>query len=398
MKIAMFGGSFNPIHNGHIQIVQAVKERFGLDKMLIMVAGDPPHKEIADGVSAQVRYDVAKAALEGMDGIEVCDLEIRRGGKSYTVDTMRILKGMYPQDEVYCMVGADMLLSIHTWYNAEALLKENTFIAVGRPDSGDIEAAAEWLKKEYGANIMLAGITGPDVSSTMIRNRVEKGEPIEGLLPESAIRYIYENCLYTDKYIDDVYARLKKTLSKDRLIHTMGVVRSAAQLALWYDVDPIKARIAAILHDCAKVQKETVVQWAEEYGLDTTGIPLPALHGYVGAVKAYREYGVTDEDVLRAIAVHTLCAPSMTKLDKVVYLADKIEYGREFDGVEGIRIAAEYDLDSAVKLSIEHSFDYIVSKGCAIHPNTLAAYKELKTINKRINHSIFKEETHFGNS
>lgn len=377
MKIAMFGGSFNPIHNGHIQIVKEVKERFGIDRMLIMVAGDPPHKEIADGVSAQVRYDIARAALEGMDGIEVSDIEIRRGGKSYTVDTMRTLRALYPNDEVYCMVGADMLLSIHTWYEAAALLKENTFIAVGRPDSGDIEAAAERLKKEYGANIILAGITGPDISSTMIRSRVERGEPIEDLLPESAIRYIYQNCLYTDKYIDGIYAKLKAAISQSRLAHTMGVVRSAAQLARRYGADPIKTRIAAMLHDCAKVDSDTIIHWAEEYSIDTTDIPLPALHGYVGAEKAKREYGITDEDVLRAITVHTLCAPNMSKLDKIVYLADKIEYGRNFADVDAIRIAADYDLDSAVKICIEHSFDDVVSKGCAIHPNTLAAYKEL---------------------
>lgn len=381
MKIAMFGGSFNPIHNGHLQIVQEVKERFGIDRMLIMVAGDPPHKEIADGVSAQVRYNITKAALEGLDGIEVSDIEVRREGKSYTVDTLRMLKELYPQDEVYCMVGADMLLSIHTWHDAPALLKENTFIAVGRPNSGDIEAAAERLKQEYGANIMLAGITGPDISSTMIRNRVERGESIEGLLPESAIRYIYENCLYTGKEIDDIYAKLKDTVSERRLLHTMRVVRSAAQLADRYGEDPAKARLAAMLHDCAKVEKEVILQWAEEYGVDTEGIPLPALHGYVGVEKAKREYGVTDQEVLRAIAVHTLCAPNMTKLDKIVYLADKIEYSRDFEGVEGIRIAAEYDLDSAVKIGIEHSFDDVTSKGCAVHPYTIAAYKELKQKN-----------------
>ena len=95
MRIAMFGGSFNPIHRGHIQIVQAVKEMFSLDRVLIMVANDPPHKQIADGVSAAHRLEMTRIALEGIEGLEACELELRRPGKSYTVDTLGELHRLY---------------------------------------------------------------------------------------------------------------------------------------------------------------------------------------------------------------------------------------------------------------------------------------------------------------
>ena len=123
MRTAMFGGSFNPIHNGHIYIAAEVRRKYSLDRVLFMVANDPPHKKIADGVKADVRYEMTRLALENHGDLEPCDLELKRQGKSYTVDTLEILHEMYPEDRIFCIVGADMLLSIDTWYNAPELLK-----------------------------------------------------------------------------------------------------------------------------------------------------------------------------------------------------------------------------------------------------------------------------------
>ena len=136
MRTAMFGGSFNPIHNGHIDIAAEVRGKYSLDRVLFMVANDPPHKKIADGVKADVRYEMTRLALENHGDLEPCDLELKRQGKSYTVDTLEILHETYPDDRIFCIVGADMLLGIDTWYNAPELLKRAEFIAVGRPDSG----------------------------------------------------------------------------------------------------------------------------------------------------------------------------------------------------------------------------------------------------------------------
>jgi len=198
MKIAMFGGSFNPIHNGHIQIVQAVKERFGLDKMLIMVAGDPPHKEIADGVSAQVRYDVAKAALEGMDGIEVCDLEIRRGGKSYTYDTVKEL--MRPDTRLFLLLGTDMVLTFDKWYRSEDLFKMCYPVYVRREKdplitNRIVSKITEYYEK-YGVMIRRV-VTEPFVvSSTEIRAAIKDGKDISHLVPKKVADFILERGLY----------------------------------------------------------------------------------------------------------------------------------------------------------------------------------------------------------
>ena len=134
------GGSFNPPHNGHVYIAREVRRRFSLDRVLFMVAGDPPHKSIAFGVDAKERLELTRAALAGEEGLIACDDEIRRGGVSYMADT---LMGLYNGvDELHLIVGADMLKTLHQWSRPETIFALAGIIAVGRPDNaGDYEAA-----------------------------------------------------------------------------------------------------------------------------------------------------------------------------------------------------------------------------------------------------------------
>lgn len=378
MRIAMFGGSFNPIHRGHIETALAVKERFDLDRVLIMVANDPPHKQIADGVSAEHRLKMTRLALMGMDGLEACDLELKRPGKSYTVDTLGELHRLYPEAELYCMVGADMVLTLDTWHNAAELFKRAKFIAVGRPDSGSMEAAAERYRREYDADVSISGITGPDISSTMVRRNVENGMDVSHLIAEQVEEYIYHHGFYLGDEVDAMRKRLKEELGAKRYDHTMGVVRSAAKLASRYGADGKKAQIAALLHDCAKLDEEYQRKLAAKYGLDISRIPMPVVHGPLGAERAQREFGIADGDILAAIACHTVCRQGMGILDKIVYLSDKIEQGRSYDGVDYIRSEAEKSLDCGMIACIEHGLRYLEEKGEKAHPDTLAVLEELK--------------------
>lgn len=382
MRIAMFGGSFNPMHKGHIEIVQAVRERFSLDRVLIMVANDPPHKQIADGVSAAHRLEMTRIALEGIDGLEACDLELRRPGKSYTVDTLGELRELYPDAELYCMVGADMLLTLDTWHNAPELFKRAKFIAVGRPDSGGMEAAAEKFRREYGADIAISGITGPDISSTMVRNAVENGQDISPLVTDGVAEYIYRHGFYLTDEVDAIRKQLQDELGQKRYEHTMGVVRMAAELSAMSGADGKKAQLAALLHDCAKLSWDKQQQLADEYDLDISGMHKPIVHGPLGAERARREFGVTDEEILSAIECHSVCKSGMRILDKIVYLADKIEHGRSYEGLEGIRKETEKSIDNGVIACIEHGLWYLKERGEQVHPDTLLALEELKNKNR----------------
>lgn len=382
MRIAMFGGSFNPIHRGHIQTALAVKECFDLDLVLIMVANDPPHKQIADGVSAAHRLEMTRLALKDTEGLEACDLELKRPGKSYTVDTLGELRELYPDAELFCMVGADMLLTLDTWHDAEELFKRAAFIAVGRPDSGSMEAAAERFRREYGACVIISGITGPDISSTMVRESIEKGMDVSSLISDRVEEYIYHHGFYLAEEADAMRKRLEQELGPKRYAHTMGVVRCGAKLAARYGADGKKAQLAALLHDCAKLGEECQRQLAAEYGLDISRMPMAIVHGPLGAERARREFGIEDEDILAAIACHTVCRRGMGVLDKIVYLSDKIEQGRRYDGVEHIRSEAEKSLDRGMIACIEHGLRYREEKGEDAHPDTLAVLEEMKNKNR----------------
>ena len=377
MRIAMFGGSFNPIHNGHIEIIRAVKEKFGLEKVFFVVANDPPHKAIEGHVPAKTRFEMVRLALSGVAGMEGSDLELMREGKSYTILTVEELKRQYPGDELFLIVGADMVSTLDTWHCGGRLMQSVGVIAVDRPEAPGTAEAVKRLNGLYGANIVISGVTGPDLSSTQIREAVFLAKPITGMVPEGVERFIYENMLYMPEQIAWIAAQLKKTIGLKRYFHTAGVMRTAVALAHRYGLDPEKVRLAALLHDCAKVSKEEQKNLADIYGMDTAQYASAVLHGPLGARRARQEYKITDEAVLQAIAVHTVCRAKMSDLDKVIYLADKIEPSREYEGVEKIRAAAEIGLDEGTLACIEYTMEYLKEKGLAADPDTHAAKEEL---------------------
>lgn len=380
MRLGVFGGSFNPVHRGHIEIALAAIQEAGLDRMLLMVAADPPHKAVAGGVSAQARLEMTKLAQAEYPALEACGLELARQGKSYTADTVAQLKALYPGAAVFWLVGADMLLTLDAWHDPARLLRETRFLAAGRPDHPGVREAAQRLRADYGADITLLRVTGPAVSSSGIRARVEAGLPIEGLTCESVVGYIYERGLYLPEALQAMVGRLRAELSPKTFRHTMGVVRAAAVLAERYGVDPAKARLAALLHDCAKGGAQAL---AQAYGLRTADMDAPIRHAPVGAAHAKAAYGVEDPAVLQAVALHTVCGPHMTDLDKVVYLADKIEPGRSYDGLEAIRRAAGRGLNEGMLALIDHTAAYLAQKGERMHPATLAAREEIQNQQRR---------------
>lgn len=217
MKLGLFGGSFNPIHNGHIDMARRVKEQFALDGVLFMVAKEPPHKELAGDVDAASRLAMAQAALAGESGLSASGLELSRPGKSYTVDTVRTLLAENPGAEISLIVGEDMLRNLPAWREAETLLGLVRVIAVSRPGvEGSLADAAETLRIRFGAGVALAPFTGQDVSSTMVRACVEQALPIDALVPPAVERQIYENAFYQNESVAQKQEKLRASLNKKR--------------------------------------------------------------------------------------------------------------------------------------------------------------------------------------
>ena len=180
-----------------------------------------------------------------------------------------------------------------------------------------------------------------------------------------------------------IEGRLQSALSIKRYIHTKGVVREAQKLAQKYGADVEKAKLAALLHDCAKCYPEDMTRrFCKEYHVeidDCIKEQIDLAHGYLGAKVAKREYGIDDKEILDAIRYHTFGRKGMTLLDKIIYIADYIEPNRkDFDGLKEAREMAYIDIDKAVKLALEQTIEYNEKKGRIIHPMSLEALEDYK--------------------
>ena len=179
---------------------------------------------------------------------------------------------------------------------------------------------------------------------------------------------------------EEALACVKEQLTEQRYIHTVGVMETAVKLAERFGADLKKAEIAAIFHDYAKFRpKEEMKQIILDGGgpLEVLNFHHELWHAPAGAALVKTEVGITDEDILSAIRFHTSGRPNMTLLEKVIYVADYIEPGRRFPGVEEVRTLAEEDLDSALIQALKNTITFLISKNQAVYPETVATYNAL---------------------
>ena len=202
MVIALYGGSFNPPHLGHIDAARVSLEKLNADKLILMPASVPPHKALAQhSPASSERLEMTKLAAKLIPGAEVSDYEIQKEGRSYTVETLRCLKKEHPEDRLFMLIGEDMFLSLDTWRAPDEIMALATIVALRRKD-GDLsvmEAKAEEYKSRYGAKIILIEDEPLEVSSTQIRNMIAEGKDTGDLLPESVLEYIKEHNLYKNE-------------------------------------------------------------------------------------------------------------------------------------------------------------------------------------------------------
>ncbi len=384
--IGILGGTFHPIHNGHVMMAHIALEEMKLKQVWFLPDGMPPHKSIG-GVTPQQRLEMVRLAVEDVDGFVVAAQEVQREGYTYTVDTMRELTARYPDESFVQIIGADTLLQLESWREFDEIAKLCAFFVVprkGTKKSGAKECAKK-LKKKYDAKIYFAEQSSIDISSTTLRQMLETGEGWQAFIPEKTAAYIEENQLYRaseQTQFDSISDRVRKSLPLSRWHHTLGVVQTAVQLAQRFGVDVERARLAALIHDCAKTYhgKEAEALMANyKVELDAFSQNAPKLwHGPLGAAIAKHEYGVEDEEILNAVRIHTVGAANMTTLEKVIKLADLIEPGRTYDAVEEIREIAKNDLDGALLAAMKNTMGYLKNGSQNMHPDSIAAIKALE--------------------
>ena len=395
MKIGIYGGTFNPPHLGHVTAARAVFELLKLDKLLVIPAGLPPHKDLPDhSPTPAQRLEMTRLAAEqmGLDGkVEVVDIELSRAGKSYTSDTLAQLKERYPDDELWLLMGTDMFLTLQAWHAPEEILSLAGIAAFGRTEADTEELFSvqrDYLYKTYPqARIFTLTIPGViDVSSTELRQKLAAGEG-GALLPPAVYGYILRQGLYGTNAdlkhlsISQLRPVALSYLKHKRIPHVLGTEQEAIRLAERYGADVEKARIAALLHDCTKkLDMESQLALCDHYGIqldELEQVSLKLLHSKTGAALARDVFGV-DEEIYNAIWWHTTGHANMTLLEKIIYLADYIEPSRDFPGVDKLRSVCYKDLNEGLLLGLEMTIREMTDMGNPVHRATLEARDALK--------------------
>lgn len=393
MKIGIYGGTFNPIHLGHTQAAKFAAEYLGLDRLILIPAGTPPHKALAaDSAGAAHRLAMTKLATGGQwpCPVSVSDMELAREGKSYTVDTLRALHGQYPGSEFYFLMGTDMFLTFHLWREPEEIARLCTICAFGRSEADTEELFAvqrQFLGEKYAANVVTIALPRIiDISSTQLREQLAAGKGLEYLSP-AVYGYILLHGFYGVERdlkrlpLEELRCAALAMLKPSRVPHVLGAEETAAKLAVRYGADEEEARRAALLHDCTKIcTREQHLALLRQYGIELEDSELredKLLHAPTGAAVASEVFGVS-EDVRSAIRWHTTGKADMTLLEKIIYLADYIEPTRSFCDLTELRRLAFEDLDRALLLGFTMAVEDLSKKGMVVHPNSVYARDYLK--------------------
>lgn len=200
-KIGIMGGSFNPIHIGHLHLAESARVEFDLDQVIFVPTGDNPFKKSNFEVNREQRYHMVELAIQSNPYFTATRIEIERYGKSYTIDTIREIKKLYPDADLYFIAGADIMFEVTRWREAATLMKNITFITTYRPGykKHKFKSQIRYLRKAYNAKILKMVSSEMDIASTDIRKRIKLNKSVRYLLTDSVEEYIRENGLYRVK-------------------------------------------------------------------------------------------------------------------------------------------------------------------------------------------------------
>ena len=379
-KIGILGGTFDPIHDAHLRLGREALDKLGLDKIIFMPTGNPYLKSGKRQItSAFHRMSMVNLAIKDEPRFCSSMREINRQGETYTADTLRDISTENPDKDYYFIMGADSLHDMERWYLPEVIFKHASIIVANRNHQVEEEKLYReiaHLKEKFQARIYLLEFESMDISSSDMRKKLQMGELETLPIPKAVIDYIRENKLYLlkqDNSVDiskqatsfsplsetQIHAKLQTMIKPSRYKHTLGVVDTAVKLAEHYGtVSSEKARIAALLHDCGKNAGDALS------------------HAGIGARLASDEFGVNDADILSAIAHHTTGREEMSDLEKIIFVADYIEPGRDkAPNLEELRQKAFVDLNETMALILKDTLSYLQQIGADIDEQSVKTYQ-----------------------
>ena len=382
MRLAILGGSFNPIHLGHLFLVGEVLAALHYDRIVLVPAYRSPFKLSAEGMesTAHDRLEMIAASIAGDPHLTVDDCEIKRGGISYTVDTIKDIINRYvPVGKPGLIIGNDLAADFLKWHKSGEIL-ELADIIIARRVHSDMPDLSFPVTK-ISNDIM-------DISSGMIRSRIASGKAWRYLVPSAARAVIEERKLYNfvsrpedaDESRQHIILRIEKAarkeLNAERFIHSRNTALLAWDLCKRFNVDPSLGYLAGVAHDLGKQLKDhALLSLAETDGRGISKLEMkkPALlHGRAAAVLLRQRFDIHDDDVIEAVALHTEGGEGMCPLAKIIYIADKLEVSRENVDFELREMCyTEENLDIIFSAVLNHTISWLRSKKIDLAGETL---------------------------
>ncbi len=406
MNIGLFGGSFDPIHNGHLSIIRGALKSGAVDCVIVIPTVRNSFKRGRILSVAPYRYYMVKNVIEDTfkDDVFISDVEFFYEGISYTTKTIAKIKeeeylvpflidnGVKKKKaneghKFYWLCGTDLLPNFDKWYDPQGIVRQAQLMVAVRPGMElDIDKEAERLSKAMGVQVDIKSfdIKGIEAASSKIRSSKDYDD-----IPDSTLEFIKTHALYES---NDVFEKVSDSamekfyelsigiypyLRQKRLLHTINVAILAARYAMIHGADVDKALIAGLMHDCAKeLPEEEQKKMAFELSGDLFDDP-NLYHSPAGAVFASKKFGIEDQEILDAITYHTTGRGNMSLLEKCVFLADKLEPARTYGDLRVRREVALVDIDASIILGHASLLKKFEAKNRKLHPLTAEFVEDL---------------------
>ena len=375
-KTIVFGGSFDPVHVEHTNILKAAVRELCADKVIVVPTKNPPHKS-ASKTPFSDRAEMARIAFSKVSAnVIVDDIENRNDGVNYSSDNLPVLEKKYGKF-VY-VIGGDSLLALESWHEPEFIVRNFEIAVFDREGYRSAKDKAAELNEKWNGKIRILEYVGKEVDSHTIRDRLMLKADVSGL-DENVGRYIKSRNLYSEffHYVD----KAATYLDAKRLVHSKNTALVALSLNRNFcpKIDEGKVLLAGLLHDVGKMYDKTELPKNIKNAIPSDSIGTPVQHQFVSAEIVKNDFHISDEDVLNAIRFHTTGRENMSQFEKLIYLSDLISYERNFQGVESLRKAVYNDFEKGFITCLTYSRDYVVETGRAVYPLTDKAinfYKE----------------------
>lgn len=359
MKTGVLGGTFDPVHLDHLQLIKGATKALGLQRVILLPTLNPPHKKEPPTPYA-TRLEMLKIfASECGENVVIDELEREFAPKAYASETLPALVKKYAGDQLYYIIGSDSLRKFTEWKNPEIVASSMPIAVYPRGKDDEIEAETARLNAMYpGARFIPLPYKSNGLSSSDIRFKSETGdtEGVKAALTPNVAAFVIERGLYLG--YSGIVDRLRSEQPEGLFRHSLRSAEWAVTHAWLAGTGFSESFLSALLHDSAKPFSPMFPR--ESY---PEGTAPPVYHQYDGAYRAEHDFGIPDKAVRDAIMYHTTARPGMTKLDELVYLADKLEAGRDYPGVEELRKLASEDLSRAVYESLIRTREYLINKG-----------------------------------